>query len=110
MSRPIPRRRHGLRSRLAAGVSATLVAGLVAACSGAGSPTTPGTATPSPSASVAPSTSTQQNAPEPAGTREDELAELLAARAAAVRGHDRAAFAATLADPSSGFGLRQLAQ
>jgi hypothetical protein len=110
MSRPTPRRRPGLRVRLAAGLSATLVAGLVAGCSG-GSPTIPVTSTPSaPAASAAPSTSTQQNAPEPAGTREDELAELLAARAAAVRGHDRAAFAATLADPSSGFGLRQLAQ
>ena len=42
--------------------------------------------------------------------REDALAALLAARAAAVRDHDRAAFAATLDDPTSGFGLRQLAQ
>ncbi len=53
---------------------------------------------------------TQQNAPEPSVAREDALATLLARRAAAVRERDRAAFTATLDDPSSGFGLRQLAQ
>jgi hypothetical protein len=42
--------------------------------------------------------------------REEALGALLERRAAAVRGRDRAAFAATLVSTTSGFGLRQLAQ
>jgi hypothetical protein len=60
--------------------------------------------------SAAPSPTSQQNAAEPSVGREDALAALLSRRAAAVRSHDRSAFAATLDDPASGFGLRQLAQ
>jgi hypothetical protein len=56
------------------------------------------------------SPSSQQNAPQPSLAREDALATLLTQRATAVRDHDRSAFAATLDDPGSGFGLRQLAQ
>jgi hypothetical protein len=56
------------------------------------------------------SPSSQQNAPEPSVAREDALGAVLSQRAAAVRAHDRSAFAATLDDPKSGFGLRQLAQ
>jgi hypothetical protein len=62
------------------------------------------------SSTTSSSRSSQQNAPQPSTVREDALATLLAQRAAAVRGHDRAAFSATLDDPSSGFGLRQLTQ
>ena len=64
----------------------------------------------SPSSSNFSSPSSRQNAPKPSVAREDALATLLSQRAAAVRGRDRAAFAATLDDPTSGFGLRQLAQ
>jgi hypothetical protein len=62
----------------------------------------------SPTTSSSPSS--QQNAPQPSLAREDALATLLSQRASAVRAHDRSAFAATLDDPKSGFGLRQLAQ
>jgi len=41
--------------------------------------------------------------------REAALAALLDARARAITGHDRAAFTATLADPRSAYGTRQLA-
>ena len=87
----------------AAVAAGCLLAGLLSGCSGdAGRPAA------SPSATS--SARTQQNAPEPSVSREDALADLLARRAAAVRGRDRAAFTATLDDPTSGFGLRQLAQ
>ena len=62
------------------------------------------------STTTASSPTSQQNAPEPSVAREDALAALLSQRAAAVRTRDRSAFAATLDDPASGFGLRQLAQ
>jgi hypothetical protein len=61
----------------------------------------------SPSATSAVPT-TQLNAPRPSVTREEALGALLAARADAVRTRDRAAFLATLDNPASGFGLRQL--
>lgn len=107
MTRPGSRRRGGLRARVAAVASATLVAGLLAGCSGAGSG---GSGRASSQPSPATQSSSQQNAPDPSTAREDALSALLAARATAVRDHDRAAFAATLDDPGSGFGLRQLAQ
>ena len=103
MIRPT-RRRGALRARAAV---AALVVGLLAGCSDDGST---GTTRPSPATSSASSATTQQNAPDPSGAREDALSALLAARAAAVRERDRAAFAATLDDRTSGFGLRQLAQ
>ncbi len=59
-----------------------------------------------PSATV----TTARAAARPTVDREEALAALLARRAAAVRSHDRAAFSATLDNPASGFGLRQLAQ
>jgi hypothetical protein len=62
------------------------------------------------SASRSSTTSTTSTTTASTTTREAALAELLAARAAAVRHRDRAAFSATLDDPGSGFGLRQLAQ
>jgi hypothetical protein len=76
---------------------------VLAACSGA----TPAKA---PSSHASSSTaSTQQNAPDPTVAREEALAALLRTRAAAVLDHNRVAFAATLDNPASGFGLRQLA-
>jgi hypothetical protein len=87
--------------------SAALLVGLLAGCSGAG-PGGSGRAPAQTSGAAQPSS--QQNVPDPSTAREDALDALLAARAAAVRNHDRAAFAATLDNPSSGFGLRQLAQ
>jgi hypothetical protein len=105
MTRLTPRRRGGLRTPAVA-AAAALVGGLLAGCSadGAKEPTRPSSAT------SASSRATQQDVPDPSTAREDALSALLSARAAAVRGHDRAAFAATLDDPGSGFGLRQLAQ
>lgn len=85
---------------------AALVVGVLAGCSDEG---TTGTVRP-PSGSSSTAPTTQQDAPDPSTAREDALSALLSARAAAVRAHDRAAFAATLDDPKSGFGLRQLAQ
>jgi hypothetical protein len=83
-----------------------VVAALLAGCTDGAPARTGG---PSSSATTAgAATTTQQNAPSQ--TREDALTHLLAARAAAVKGRHRAAFAATLDDPASGFGLRQLAQ
>jgi len=114
MTRPSTRGGAGRRPAATAGwvVAVTsLVLGLLSGCSGdrppAGAPS---------SASVPSSATTQLDAPSSSTdlslstTREDALAALLSARAAAVRGRDRTAFAATLDDPSSGFGLRQLAQ
>ena len=45
---------------------------------------------------------------DPEAARVEALTHLLDERAAAVLAHDRARFAATLDDPGSGFGLRQL--
>ena len=93
------RRRAGYGNRAA--LAALAVVALAGACSSPPSPASPPTSASSP---------TRQNAASPTLDREDALAALLARRAAAVRAHDRAAFAATLDDPASGFGLRQLAQ
>ncbi len=82
-------------------------AGLVG-CSPDESPSPDGSS--STSSSSVSSPSSRQNAPKPSVAREDALATLLSQRAAAVRDRNRAAFAATLDDPTSGFGLRQLAQ
>ena len=88
-----------------AALVAVLVLGAgLAGCSPGRSPSPDGSST------TSSSLSSQQNAPQPSTAGEDALATLLAQRAAAVRDHDRVAFAATLDDPSSGFGLRQLAQ
>ncbi|QGN57568.1 hypothetical protein [Nostocoides sp. HKS02] len=81
-----------------------VIAGLVAslglgACSSAPS---------RPAGPAVTSRTTQQNAPQPSDTREEALAAVLTARAQAIRTHDRAAFLATLDNPGSGFGLRQL--
>jgi hypothetical protein len=93
------RRRAGYGNRAA--LAALTVVALAGACSSPSSP--------APSSTSATS-STRQNAAAPTVDREDALSALLARRAAAVRAHDRALFAATLDDPTSGFGLRQLAQ
>lgn len=63
-----------------------------------------------PATSPTTSTPTGQAAASPTVEREQALADLLQRRAMAVLHHDRAGFAATLDDPGSGFGLRQLAQ
>ena len=55
-------------------------------------------------------TTTQQGSVTPTVDREEALGDLLDRRATAVLSHDRTAFSATLDDPASGFGLRQLAQ
>jgi hypothetical protein len=73
----------------------------VGACSAGSADTTRGARTSGPA-------TTQQNAPDPTVGREDALAALLSRRATALRTHDRAAFLATLDNPSSGFALRQL--
>ena len=83
--------------------SICLVFGL-AACS---DPETPPSSS---SSSPAATTTTQQGSSTPTVDREEALATLLERRAAAVRARDEAAFRATLDDPTSGFGLRQLAQ
>ena len=106
MTRATPRRRGPLRAGVAVAATAVLVVGLLAGCSDDGT----GTGRSSGTARVSQTATTQQNAPDPSTAREDALTALLSARAAAVRDHDRAAFAATLDDPRSGFGLRQLAQ
>ncbi|WP_457252929.1 hypothetical protein [Pedococcus sp. P5_B7] len=106
MTRATPRRRGPLRAGVAVAATAVLVVGLLAGCSDEDA----GTARSSSGPSTSPSATTQSNAPDPSTAREDALTALLSARAAAVRAHDRAAFAATLDDPKSGFGLRQLAQ
>lgn len=62
------------------------------------------------SASASSGVTTQQGSGTPTVDREEALAALLDRRARAVREHDRAAFRATLDDPASGFGLRQLQQ
>lgn len=61
-----------------------------------------------PTTATVTSASTRHNAPDPSVAREQGLIALLDARARAVRAEDRAAFAATLDNPSSAFGLRQL--
>ncbi len=106
MSRPTtPRGARPDRGVAGAALAAVLVLGAgLAGCS-------PGrSSSPGGSSTTSSSPSSQQNAPQPSTIREDALATLLAQRAAAVRNQDRAAFSATLDDPSSGFGLRQLAQ
>lgn len=60
----------------------------------------------SPSATARSSAGTPSVDPE--AVRVEALTHLLDERAAAVLAHDRARFAATLDDPGSGFGLRQL--
>ena len=75
---------------------------VLAGCSGTGAQRSPTTSAPS-------SATTRQNAPDPTSGREDALAALLRARAAAVLHHDREGFAASLDSRTSGFGLRQLA-
>ena len=94
-----------MRRKAGCGDRAALAALTVVALAGACSSPSP----PAPLSSQATS-STRQNAAAPTVDREDALAAVLARRAAAVRAHDRAAFAATLDNPASGFGLRQLAQ
>ncbi|KRE55523.1 hypothetical protein [Phycicoccus sp. Soil748] len=89
---------HAYRAALAA-LTAVALAG---ACSSPSRPAAP--------PRTAAASSAQQNAAAPTVEREDALAALLTRRAAAVRAHDRAAFAATLDSTTSGFGLRQLAQ
>ncbi|SDO84300.1 hypothetical protein SAMN04489867_0730 [Pedococcus dokdonensis] len=85
---------------------AGLVGGLLGGCSDRADPRTSASTTVPATASA----TTPPDAPDPSTAREDALTDLLAARASAVRRHDRRAFAATLDDPASGFGLRQLAQ
>ncbi len=92
------------RPALAAAV-AVAVAVVVAGCDSSAPDATQTTGT-----RAGASSSTQQNAPSPTVDREQALADLLTRRAAAVRARDRAAYVATLDDPKSGFGLRQLAQ
>ena len=86
-----------------------LLVALLSGCSDEGSGTTPRPSS-GPTAPSSSSSTTTSDGTATSSTREDALSDLLTARAAAVRSRDRAAFAATLADPSSGFGLRQLAQ
>src|SRR3954447_26215852 len=114
MTRPTTRGGAGPPRAAGAGwgvVVAALVVGVLSGCTG----DPPGAATPSSTSGTSPA-NTLQDAPSPSTssstsvTREGALAALLSARAAAVRDRDRTAFAATLDDPSSGFGLRQLAQ
>ena len=88
------------RRRLLVAVAALAVA-LPAGCD-RGSPDPPRGSTTSSTALATPTSDTAD--------REAALADLLDRRAAAVRDRDPAAFRATLDDPGSGFGLRQLAQ
>jgi hypothetical protein len=94
-----------VRRRALAAAVAAAVAVVVAGCDSSAPDTTQTTGT-----RATASSSTQQNAPSPTLDREQALADLLARRADAVRTRDRAAYLATLDDPKSGFGLRQLAQ
>lgn len=94
-------------SVVAALLSTLVVTALLAGCSGAADQ---GATPASTSSAATPAVTTQQDSANPSADREGALSALLAARAAAIRQHDRKAFAATLDDPSSGFGLRQLAQ
>ena len=70
----------------------------------------PTSSAPSTTATTGTTGTTQQGSVTPTVDREEALAALLARRAAAVLSRDRAGFSATLDDPASGFGLRQLAQ
>jgi hypothetical protein len=79
-----------------------VVVALVAGCTGSPAP---GAAT-----STSGARPTAENAPDPRLLRDEAVSALLAARADALKSRDRAAFEATLDRPSSGFGLRQLAQ
>ena len=73
-------------------------------------PTTSSVPTTTATTATATTAATRQGSVTPTVDREEALAALLARRAAAVLSHDRAGFSATLDDPASGFGLRQLAQ
>ncbi|WP_460932781.1 hypothetical protein [Phycicoccus ginsengisoli] len=99
-------RGRGPATRRAVALLVTLGLGLLAGCSG----TVAGTDGSSRSTTSRSSSTTQQDSAQPSVAREEALSALLERRAAAVRSHDRAAFAATLVSSSSGFGLRQLAQ
>jgi hypothetical protein len=94
-----PRRALAGRLLASALVAVALLAG---AC-------TPGEGPPAPAvgADARASTSATPTVDE-AAAREGALTDLLRRRSAAVLGRDRDAFAATLDDPRSGFGLRQL--
>ncbi len=72
--------------------------------------TAPTTSSVPASTTTATTTQTRQGSVNPTVDREEALAALLASRASAVLAHDRAGFSDTLDDPTSGFGLRQLAQ
>ena len=76
---------------------------LLAGCSGSGSGLRTGSG--SRTGSVPATAATTIDGPE----REAALAALLDARARAITTHDRSAFTATLADPRSAYGVRQLA-
>lgn len=97
---PIAARRRGALT------AALLVLGLSAGCAGSGEEAAPKT---SATRTQSPASTSQQNAAEPTITREQSLQELLEGRAAAVRTRNRQAFAASLDNPRSAFGLRQLA-
>ena len=91
------------RSRVAAAAAVTaLAATALAGCTG--TVVERGGTTASSSATVSAGTTTV----DPSVARVDALTKLLDERAAAVLAHDRTRFAATLDDPGSGFGLRQL--
>jgi hypothetical protein len=81
---------------------AGVVVALLAGCTGSPTPTA--------TTSTGGAGASAQNAPDPQLLRDEAVSALLAARADALKRRDRAAFTATLDDPSSGFGLRQLAQ
>ncbi|MEO7070719.1 MAG: hypothetical protein ABI131_09540 [Nostocoides sp.] len=98
MIRPLPRTSA---RRLAVGCVGLL---LIAGCSGSGSASRSGSGSGSPAAAPG-SPAATVDGPE----REAALAALLDARARAITTHDRAAFSATLADPRSAYGTRQLA-
>jgi hypothetical protein len=90
------------RTKVAAAVAFTVLAAGTAGCTGPVVHHGRTTASASATTPVAAPTT------DPGAARVEALAELLDQRAAAVLAHDRARFAATLDDPRSGFGLRQL--
>lgn len=89
---------------------ALLALGVGACADPAPAPTSSAPSAPSTTATTGTTGTTQQGSVTPTVDREEALAALLARRAAAVLSRDRAGFSATLDDPASGFGLRQLAQ
>ncbi len=92
--------------RVSALAAAVLAAGLVGCSERTAVELDRPTGGPSASAPAAPSAGSPTVDPDVA--RVEALQELLDERAKAVLAHDRARFAATLDDPRSGFGLRQL--